>query len=705
MSSDISKVTIKIDGQNFQVSRNSTILNAAKECGFKIPTLCHYEKLEPYTSCFVCLVEVKGARGFVPACSSKVSEGMDISVSSEIVKQARKTALELLVSDHAGDCEPPCVATCPAGVKIRDFLSLAANGEYVKSAQKIRENLPFPGSLGRVCPRYCEDKCRRKDVEESVSVCFMKRFVSDEEMKQGGPFLPKPSKETGKKVAIIGAGPAGLTAAYFLRLKGHSVTIFEKHAKAGGMLKWGIPDYRLPPEILDKECESIINLGVEVKYNTTIDKDIFEKIKVDFDVVFIAIGAQKSSDMPLEGETDKGIVSGIDLLERLAKGERPDLGAKVVVVGGGNTAMDAARSSVRLGADVTVLYRRTEKEMPANSFEIAEAKHEGVKFEFLVAPTKVTRSGEMLNFECIRMALGQPDASGRRRPVPVQGSEFIVEATTCITAIGQQVDPSIADGSNLKLTKWGTFIVEPKTYATNVNGIFAAGDCVLGADVAVRAIDAGRKAAYSMDQFLRGEKVIGEPVKFNSATGREGISKDVLKNIASKAAAKMPTEDASQRVKDFREVEIGFSVNEAASEAERCLKCGCVEADTCKLREYCTEYGVDQSHFKGELRSICDDSTHKQVVLESGKCINCGICVRLLEKEGADSLAFIKRGFETRVKPPFDKQMVDGDAVDYREVAEACPTAGIVLRENYGKKGIAVPNEQIKSRQKKTLRY
>ncbi len=690
-----SKVSIRIDGKQYQAEAGWTVLRAAREAGFQIPTLCHNEKLAPFSSCFVCVVEVKGAKGFVPSCSTTVAEGMEISVSSEAVFAARKAALELLVSDHFGDCEPPCRSTCPARVPIRDFLALAAKGEYVKAAQKIRETLPFPGSLGRVCPKFCETACRRTRVDEPVSVCFMKRFVSDMEMEEGGPFVPKPGEATGKSVGIVGAGPAGLTAAYFLRLQGHAVTIYEKHECPGGMLKWGIPDYRLPPDVLSRECEAIIGMGVEVKYNTQVGPAgiPFEELRRRHDAMFIAVGAQKSSDMPIEGDTSKGILAGIDFLEQCARGERPQVGRKVAVMGGGDVAMDCARTSVRLGAEVIVLYRRTRKEMPASPFEIEEAGHEGVKFEYLVAPVKVRHEAGKVLLECVRMALGAPDASGRRRPVPQPGSEFTVECDTCIAAIGQQVDASLADKSGINLTKRNSFLVDARTMATNLPGVFSGGDCATGADVAVRAIDAGRKAACSIGQYLRGAAVTGEPVKFNSTTGKlADLPESLFVDREKFPAAKMPALPAKERAKHFGEVDTGFSEKDAVAEAARCLKCGCVEADDCKLRQYCTEYGVNQARYAGARRGHDNDLSHDEVVLESGKCINCGVCVRLLEQDGSYALGFVGRGLDARVKPPFGGPLADAPATaNFAAVTEACPTAGIVQKKKYKQQGIDLP--------------
>ncbi|OFZ82720.1 MAG: hypothetical protein A2583_05085 [Bdellovibrionales bacterium RIFOXYD1_FULL_53_11] len=688
-----STVKIRIDGRDFNVDAGLTVLKAAEKQGFRIPTLCSCKDLAPFSSCFVCLVEVRGAKGFVPACSTLVSDGMDISIESAVARRARKTALELLVSDHLGDCEAPCVSACPSRVPIRDFLALAAKGEYIKAAQKIRETMPFPGSLGRVCPRFCEKECRRTRVDEAVSICYMKRFVSDMEIKAGGPFMPAPGSPTGKSVGIIGAGPAGLSAAYFLRLQGHDVTIYERQKDAGGMMKWGIPDYRLPPDILAKECGAIIGMGVEVKYGVNVGKDImFDEISKKHDAVFLAIGAQKTSDMPIEGRTSRGVVSGVEFLDAIAKGGRPEVGDKVIVVGGGNTAMDAARCSVRLGAEVVIVYRRSEKEMPANAFEVEEAKHEGVKFELLSVPVKVREEGGRLYFTCLRMGLGAPDASGRRRPVPIDGSDFIIEADTCITAIGQQVDGSIADNTSLKLTKWGTPEYDIHTMQTCLPGVFVGGDGATGADVAVRAVDAGRRAACSIGQFLRGEKVTGEAVKFNSSMGPlDKVPAEVFAGFLKQQVTRMPMLVAEKRTKTFEEVETGFTVDGGGHEAKRCLGCGCVEADDCKLREYCTEYAVDQNRYAGKRRGYENDSTHPIAVLESGKCINCGICVRLLEEDGSHSLGFIGRGFDTRIKPPFEKLLSETGTAGLSFASDACPTAGIADRKKYETKHVGIP--------------
>ncbi|MCL2481581.1 MAG: FAD-dependent oxidoreductase, partial [Spirochaetaceae bacterium] len=372
-------VTLKIDGKEITVPEGSTVLEAAKRAGFDIPVFCNAEGLKPFTSCFVCVVKIEGGKGnFVPSCATIVREGMSITAESPEINAARKMCVTLLVSDHCGDCLPPCQTECPASIDIRGFLKAIADNKPEQAAEIIREKAPLPGSLGRICPRPCEDECRRTRVEQPVSICQMKRFASDKEIeKQGAIKLKSPIQETGKKVAIIGSGPAGMSAAYFLRQQGHDVTVFEKNDKSGGMLRYGIPFYRLPDKILSMEMDAIEKTGVKVKYNTEIGKDInISLLQKDYDALLIAIGAQGASSMRVEGETLPGVYPGIDYLGKIARGEFPDIGKKVFVVGGGNTAIDASRSAVRSGADVTILYRRTKAEMPASDFEITEAEEE-----------------------------------------------------------------------------------------------------------------------------------------------------------------------------------------------------------------------------------------------------------------------------------------------------------------------------------------
>ncbi len=679
----MAEVSVTINGNQVKVPKDATILEAARKAGYDVPTLCHSESLQPFTSCFICAVRVEGGKGnLVPSCATLVRDGMNVTVESEEILAARKMCLQLLISDHCGDCLPPCQSACPSSIDIRGFLSLVREGKESEAARLIREKAPFPGILGRVCPRPCEDECRRNRVDDALSICFMKRYISDTELaKYGTPKFLEPNAATGKKVAIIGAGPAGMSAAYFLRLEGHTVTVYEARAKSGGMLRYGIPYYRLPDAAIHAEMDPLEALGVDVRYNTEIGKDLkVKELEKEFDALIIAIGAQGASTMRVDGENSPGVLPGIGYLGALAEGKEPDIGKEVVVVGGGNTAIDCARSALRKGAKVTILYRRTRKEMPAHEYEIEEALHEGVAIEYLAAPTKIESSGERLSVTCIRMELGEPDASGRRRPVPVEGSEFVLTPTSVISAIGQHVLPDAVKDLGIELTRRGTIVVDEKSFMTNREGIFACGDCQTGADIAVRAVGNGRKAAYGVKQYLQGEDVTGEPVLFNSTMGPlETVDESYFQSYDEKERIVMPCIPDEQRTTSFKEIETGFTSEKARREAERCMECGCDGIEDCKLREYASQYEIDQSFFQGERRTFTRDDSHELVKMETGKCISCGSCVRACaEIKGLTVLSFVGRGFATRMTAPFGRSLVNTECDGCGECIKVCPTAALV---------------------------
>ena len=504
------KIRINIDGKEVLGLPGQTILDVAKENDIYIPTLCFDERTEIYGACGLCVVEVEGNPKMVKACATEIAPNMVILTSTERVKESRKTNLGLLLSNHIGDCRPPCVLACPAGTDCQGYVGLIVNGEFDKANELIKDKIPLPGAIGRVCPHPCEDNCRRKLIDEPISIAWLKRFASDYDLSGDNPFIPDIAPDTGKSVAIIGGGPMGLSAAYFLRVKGHAVTIFDAMPKLGGMLRYGIPEYRLPKEVLDEEIYLIEKMGVTMIPNTKVGVDIsFESIRKDFDAVLIGIGAWVSTGVGCKGEDAEGVIGGIDFLRKVVRNEEIKIGDRVAIVGGGNTAMDACRTAVRLGArEVYNIYRRTKDEMPADMIEIIEAEEEGVIFKNLVNPLEIIKDekGHVKQILLQVMELGEPDESGRRAPKPIEGKTETLDIDTVILAIGQAVDPQGFEG--LDLTRKRGIAYDKDTYMTSLEGVFAGGDC--GNDkisIAVEAIADANKASEIIDAYLNGEKI------------------------------------------------------------------------------------------------------------------------------------------------------------------------------------------------------
>ncbi len=690
------KLNIILNGKLVNGFQGETILQLAKRNGVEIPTLCNDERLEPYSSCFVCVVEVEGMRGLQPSCSTKIAEGMKVNTDSEKIRKSRKSALELLLSNHYADCTAPCKQTCPAGVDVQGYIALINKGMYREAVGLIKKVNPLPAICGRVCVRPCEVACRRNLLEgKGVGIDYLKRYATDMDLASDDKFMPEVKPSTGKKVAVIGAGPGGLTSAYYLAVEGHEVEIFEASPHPGGMLRYGIPPYRLPNEIIDKETESIEQLGVKINYNTKLGENIsYKDLKEKYDSVILGIGSQNGTSIGCDNDKAENVLSGIDFLRNMEMtGQRYDFsGKKVAVIGGGNTAMDCCRTSMRCGAEkVYVIYRRTEKEMPANPIEIHESKLEGIEYMFLTAPARVNvdESGKLKTLTCYKMELGEPDASGRRRPVKVDGSEFEVELDYILAAIGQKTNVNFLEDINknsdekLVVNKWGDIDADKKTLQTSIKSVFACGDGVTGPATLIEAIAQGRKAAVSCGQYLSGLPLTGAKYEFISK--RDNFEKQKPEDYSGKFSEQireeMPTLDPVKR-RNFEEVELGYTAAAAHEETKRCLECGCTEYYTCDLKRHSTDYEAQQKKFEGDYKKYDIDFRHPYIEIDNNKCILCSRCVRICKDVvGANALGLVNRGFETYVAPSMGTSLLDTTCESCGMCISTCPTAA--MSENF----------------------
>lgn len=669
---------ININGKEVDAVRGQTILEVARLNGIEIPTLCYDERLKPYGGCGLCVVEVAGNPKLLRSCATEVAPGMVINTDSPRVQESRKLTLELLLSDHNGDCRGPCVNACPAHLDVQGYVGLIANRQYREALALIKESMPIPASIGRVCPHPCETACRRQLVEEPISIAQLKYFIADKDLGSPEPYLPEKALPTGKHAAVVGAGPAGLTAAYFLARAGHGVTVYDAMPQGGGMLRYGIPEYRLPKAVLDQEIDLIEKMGVEFIYNTRIGVDIsLDYLQENYDVVFLGIGAWESSSIRCKGEDLPEVLGGIDFLREVALHKEVRIGERVAVVGGGNTAMDAARTALRLGAgEVVVLYRRTREEMPAEEIEINEAEEEGVKFRFLVSPIEIyAENGHVTSIRLQKMELGEPDASGRRRPVPIPGAEETIPIDTVIKAIGQQVNP---EGITVALSKWNTIVVDESTLATNIPGVFAGGDGVTGPKIAIDAVAQGKRAAESMIAYLAGQEF---PVSEPYLVKQEGLTSEDFAEETKIPRVKMPHLAPSERNSNFREVNLGLNDAEAIKEAGRCLECGCRDYFECKLIRYANDYAVQPERLKGSKRQEKVEDDHPFLERNSEKCILCGMCVRICEEVmGVTALGLVNRGFESLVAPEFLRPLKDSCCISCGQCVSICPTGALIER-------------------------
>ncbi len=680
-------IKISINNQEVEVEESANLLEACRAAGFEVPSLCGGPNGEGQEACGLCAVEIDGE--VTLSCRYPVTKEIQVQTQSEALTETRRAALKRILSDHTADCEAPCKVACPADVDIQGYLYDIAQGDHTKAVNTIKDTLPMPLSIGRVCPAFCETACRRTLVDEPLAIRQLKRHAADLDLNDQQHLAPIAPKK-GKKVAIIGGGPAGLSAGYFLSHNGYDAVVFEAMPKAGGWLRYGIPEYRLPKATLDKEIELMCRAGMEIRLNQAMGRDFtLDQLSQEYDAVCLAIGAQKAVAMDYTGSDQKGCMLGVDYLKEFTLGKEVSVGKKVAVIGGGNTAIDCARTALRQGAEVSIIYRRTKADMPAEDYEIHEAEVEGINFEFLSLPVEnqADENGRVCKVKVETLKLGEPDASGRRRPEST-GEFRWMEFDTVIAAVSQKPDAELlaSEASQLKgealpLTRWTTADADPTTMHTGMANLFAIGDFRLGPATAVEAIGDGKKAAVAIDAVLQQGLVVPPKAQFNArkAKSLKEVEARFLDHWPKEGRLAMPEIPPMERRDSFDEVELGFDVDKAIAEAARCLECGCQVNTDCGLRDYATEYRIsddDLDYSKAQQKRI--DSSAPFINFDPNRCISCGQCVVACNERGVHGvLGFDREAPHQRVCFDNGELMANSNCSQCGACVQACPVGAL----------------------------
>ena len=665
-----------------------TILEAAERAEIYIPTLCHVRGKNGENPCGLCVVEVEGNETPVRACDTKILDGMRITTDSETLKELRSQRLAILAETHFGDCKAPCNLTCPGQINVQGYIGHVAKGQYEEALRLVMERNPFPFSVGRVCPRFCETKCRRVLLEEPIAINHLKRFVADWCMANRIDLRIPKEAPTGKKVAVIGGGPSGLTGAYFLTRKGHEVTVYEAAPELGGMLRYGFPEFKIPKAVLDYEINTLLKLGISVKTGQKWGADYtLQELKDEgFDAILIAIGNPVDKDLEIPGGSLPGVMGSSEFLKKITTGEKAEYGKRAVVLGGNNIAVEAARALIRSGVEeVTIIDPRPREEMPAHQRNIDDAEREGVKFMDLVTPLTISQADAGLDVELIRMELGEPDKRGKRNPVEIPGSNMHLPVNTVVYSMGKMATKDGFTGGpleeSLELTPAGNINANPRTFLTNLDGIYAAGDTTSGPRSVIQAVVGGRRAAENIHaQVMDIEREAGES-RFNFSRGKtlDNVDLQTFAGIISKSRGKMAQREPQTAVRGYEEVKLGFDEATARREAERCLACGCTAYDRCDLKRLSIENDINLNKTgMGEKPRYEKDTSHPAITVDLNKCVFCQRCFNSCEY---DALELSAPGFDGKGRAESITLRFNEKCVSCGKCVDNCSTGALNKKE------------------------
>jgi formate dehydrogenase major subunit len=696
---DMADVQITIDGKDVATAGGVTILDAARQAAIYIPTLCQAGGKNSEIPCELCVVEIEGVEAPVRACETRVEAGMAITTGSPRLKKHRQERLAILAETHFGDCKAPCNLTCPGQINVQGYIAHVAKGEYEEAVRLVMERNPFPFSVGRVCPRFCETRCRRLLVDEPVSINHLKRFVADWCMTNHVDLGLDREPATGKRVAVIGGGPAGLTGAFYLARKGHDVTVFEAMPKLGGMLRYGLPEYKIPRKVLDYETDIILRQGISIKLSQRWGKDftLADLEKKGFEAVLLATGSWVDESLDIPGGTFPGVVPALRFLRETAEGKTGSYGRRAAVVGGNNIAMEAARCLLRQGVDeVTVIYPRAKMEMPAHQRLIREAEREGVQFLLMASPVKIEQGDGGLDMELIRTKLGEPDDKGIRYPEAISGSSNILQIDTVIVSLGQSATGDQFAGGELEgrieLTPKNNIKANPRSSLTNLPNVYAAGDVTSGPRSVIQAVVSARRAAENIHAQLTGSAREAGESRFNFSRGRTFDDVDFrnFEGIKVKLREKMPERPPETCIQDFDEVRLGFSEQMAKKEAARCLSCGCTAFDRCDLKRLAIEHGIDPNKTgMGSKPLYAKDSSHPVITVDLNKCIYCQQCKNSCEY-GALELA--AGSFDDKGRAQNISLVFNDNCVNCGQCVDNCSTGALNKKSQI----IPIVNEEVR---------